>query len=316
MNRTSVIALVTLIALTAAACSDDKTPKTPKKAQPTFTQPKAGQCVAEEVPDGEDVAPNTETVVPCSKPHVYEIVAVIDIPKRFLTGKTKAQKLARRSELADVGDKPTKLRQSYSNAVYSKCDTPFREASGLAALTVKGKSAKKVSLGMPFGGTSQWYTVTSPKLWLAGTTQAVCSIRFSVVPKGDKRPPVLPVRSKSSKQVIASYLTKDFPVEVRGCIEPRTEDGVSCAKPHSEELLWVMDMKAVYDKDFLSGADLTNVNADQLAKIRAACADPLKQIGNVLGDAERMDFRFYPKIPTTKAALPIVCSQSTGRPRF
>ena len=34
---------------------------------------RAGQCVAKEIPDGKDFAPDMTTVVPCSESHAYEI---------------------------------------------------------------------------------------------------------------------------------------------------------------------------------------------------------------------------------------------------
>jgi len=72
-----------------------------------------------------------------------------------------------------------------------------------------------------------------------------------------------------------------------------------------------MDMKAVYGKDFLSGADLTTVSDSQFGKIRAACADPYEQAGGKPGSARRLAFRFYPESKTTKAPLPIICTVST-----
>lgn len=311
MGHTAATAIAGLVAFAVAACGGGGATD-PKKAEPQLVVPRAGQCIAAEVPDGNDVAPDTETVVPCSKPHIYEIIAVIDIPQKFLSGTTKAQKLAQQKELAGNADKPTKLRRQISTEVYSKCEEPFRESSGLADLTVKGKSARAVDLSLPRSGASQWYTVTSPALWIAGKAKAVCSIRFAELSRGDERATPTPVTSTSSKQVIASYLTKDFPVASRACTDSSKDNaGVACTKAHDQEPLWIMDVKAVYGKGFLSGADLPKVSQEQFTKVTAACADPYEQAGGKLDETRQISFRYFKDRSTTEKSLPIICTFST-----
>ena len=100
------------LALSLSACGGSDAP-----AQKKLTVPKAGQCIAKEVPDGKDVAPDTESVVPCNQKHSYEIVAAFKIPRELLAGKTKKAKLARRTELADIDDDKSKLREELSKTV-------------------------------------------------------------------------------------------------------------------------------------------------------------------------------------------------------
>jgi hypothetical protein len=297
------MAAAVALALGLSACGGDDEPATKH-----LTLPKAGQCIAKEVTDGTDVAPDTESVVPCTQKHSYEIVATFPIPLELLAGKTKKAKLARRTELADVDSKST-LRQKLTTTVFRKCAQPFREASGLDRVSVLGKSAADVGLRVS-ANVSQWTTVSSPDLWLQGKAMAVCSYRFGVESESEGIPKLLSVRSTSTKPVMASYLTNDFPISARGCAGSSTEDWISCTQPHSQERLWALDMKAVYGKKFLSSADLPRVSPDEGAKLRAACNDSYKQAGGTISDDRTMGVRFYSKYPATGSVLPMVCTLS------
>ena len=310
MLRTTIMAATLALALSLSSCGGDDDGAPAKKA-PELIEPKAGQCIAKEVPDGKDVAPNTESVVPCNQDHNYEIVAAFKIPQKLLAGKTKKAKLARRTELAAIDNDKSKLREELSKTVFSKCEKPFREASGLDDLTVLGKSAERVSLSTS-ANVSTWYTISSPELWLQGKAMGVCSYRFVAGFDTKGVPKLSPARSTSAKPVMASYLTKDFPVTARGCAESNTKDAVSCTGPHSQERLWVIDMKAVYGKKFLSGANLKDVSESELAKLRAACYDPYKQVGGTVTGTQNMGFRFFSEIPTTGSSLPIICTVKTS----
>jgi len=158
---------------------------------------------------------------------------------------------------------------------------------------------------------STWYTISSPELWLQGKAMGVCSFRFEDGSDAKDIPTLSPVRSTSAKPVMASYLTKDFPVSARGCAESNSSGSATCDQPHTQERLWVIDIKAVYGGKFLSGADLKHVSADELTKIRAACNDSYKRAGGTISEARPMSYRFFSELPTTGPRLPIVCTLST-----
>ena len=307
MLRTTLTTVAAILTLTVSACSGDDPAE---KKEPRLTVPAAGQCVAKEVPDGKDVAPDTESVVPCDQNHGYEIAAAIPVPKKLLSGTTKKAKLARRTQLADIDDDKSKLRQQLFKTTYGKCQEPFRKATGLDRLTVLGKSAEEAGLGIS-AHVSTWYTLSSPELWVEGKAMLVCSFRFqarSTTGDTGDRPKLSSVRSKTSKPVMASYLTDDFPVSARGCTDSNSKASVDCARPHTQERLWTLDLKAVYGKKFLSGANLKDVSAAELTKIRAACNDPYTQAGGKVSEARPMGFRFFSEVPTTGPSLPIICT--------
>lgn len=302
MHRINLVIALLMTALAVSACGGGNDKAETKK----LSRPKAGQCIAKEVPDGKDFAPDTQTVVPCNEDHAYEIVAVIPVPDELLTGTTDKEKLARRTELADISEDESELRKKLRAEALPLCDEPYREASGLAKLTVKGKAAKKAGLRLPHGNASRWSTLTSPELWVDGTTQLVCSYRFASQTTDKEVPPVVPARSANTKPVMASYLTKDFPVSLRYCVGDETSG--TCTEVHKQEPLWVIDMKAIYGKDFLTGANLKKVNKDQNNKIIQACTDPYTQTGGSLSATTEMGWRFYSDVPTTGKTFPIICA--------
>jgi hypothetical protein len=309
MRRIASSALAVLLVVAVAACGGAAPKSGPQAAAAAPKALQAGQCVAGEMADGKDVVPDPKTVVPCTKPHVYEIVAVVDVPKQFLVGETDAEKLARRSAFADVDDDaPSSIRAKMSEATFSKCAAPFRKATGMAGLKVNGKSAADVSLYPSLKDVSEWYTVSSPEQWVAGITQAVCSYRFAAEKPGLKgNPPPTLVSSRSARPVISSYLHQDYPASLRWCFVAGGGHEMSCAKRHGMELLWSMDMKAVYGREFASGADLKNLAGEDLAKIESACGAPYASLGHRTGPSQFFNFRFSPKQGTTKRYLTITC---------
>ncbi|WP_162891299.1 hypothetical protein [Aeromicrobium sp. A1-2] len=280
-----------------------------------MTLPAAGQCIAQEVDDANDVVPDTQTAVPCTEPHVYEILAVVDIPTDFLAGRTDDEKLARRTELATTGDDSLPVRKKMSAQLAPSCEQAYRDASGAAELTVAGKSAEDVRLTPILNGASRWTTVTSPKLWLDGTTQLICSVRFAVPPTDDGPGPVAPVTSPNKDLVISSLLTEDFPDAYRGCTVSTTGPSKStpCGSPHQQEYLWTVDMRAVYGKDFLKDSDLANgkVSDDELSMMKRACGEPLAQLGGSMGIERQVGIRRPKEASTTGPSLAINCLLET-----
>lgn len=311
MHRVRLIAAAALLALLTGCSGSDGSPKASNgnnaDAPAKVAEPQSGQCVAKEIADGDDFAPDMRTVVPCSELHAYEIVAVVAIPDDMLSGTTDAEKLARRTELSKIGGEDTELRKRLRTEVYSLCDEPFREATGLGQVKVVEKSAKDVDLRLPPGAASQWYTLSSPELWVKGTTQAVCSFRFAPPTKGDVVSPVTPIRSNNTNPAMSSYLTRKFPAELRSCWDTKTDKAASCSETHDQELLWIIDMKAVYGKNFLKGANLANVDGADFDKLAEACIDPYEESGGYITPKIGMSLRFFSGVPTTSKTLPIIC---------
>lgn len=314
MRRVRLIAAAALLTLLAACGGSDgsdgssKNPDGSKTDRPAkVAEPQAGQCVAKEIADGDDFAPDMRTVVPCNEPHAYEIVAVVAIPDDMLAGTTDAEKLARRAELNNIKDKDSELRKRLKSEVYSLCDEPFREASGLGQLTVAGKTAKEVDLRVPQGPVSQWNTLSPPEVWVEGTAQAVCSYRFAPHTENGVVSPVTPARSNNTNPAMSSYLTRKFPHALRTCMNEDSGDTIDCTGPHDQELLWEIDMKAAYGKKFLKGANLAKINDADFTKLADACIDPYEDSGGGLTQKIGMGFRFYSDVPTTGDSLPIIC---------
>jgi hypothetical protein len=312
MHRVRLITAAVLLTLVAACGGGDgdkaKDSNDSKSEGPAkLVKPQGGQCVAKEVADGDDFAPDMRTVVPCNEPHAYEIVSVVAIPDDMLSGTTDAEKLARRTELNDINNKESALRKRLKGEVYSLCDEPFREATGLGQLTVVGKPAKDVDLQVPFGPASEWDSLTPPDLWVNGTAQAVCSYRFGPPTEDGVVSPVTPIRSNNTNPAMSSFLSRKLPAALRACMDNKSNNSIACTSPHDQELLWVIDMKAVYGKDFLKGAKLTDVSDADFNKLLDACIDPYQQSGGGLTEKIGMGFRFFSDVPTTGTTLPIIC---------
>lgn len=297
--RTTLTSSLTLVACAAAllaGCSggDDES----ESAAPEVVKAKAGMCVADEVDDGIDPAPDFTTVVPCDEPHRYEVLDVVPIPEKLLDGDTDAdaERLALREEYAKpVSEGVSDRKQAMIDATYPECTTPA-QVSGMDDLEVDGTSARDVNLA-PYNRVSGWYNVTSKEQWLDGQAAVVCSARFYDLRSkdlGEDEPtPTTSITSPDEKQALTHYLDDTYPLDQRGCTGgDGNAEAVSCEGPHIDEQLFMMDMRALYGKDFARGADLTDVQGDDFTKIIDACTEPYEQAGFSVPSDRRIGFRF------------------------
>lgn len=296
--RTTLTSSLTLVACAAAllaGCSGGGGDPD-ESAAPKVVKAEAGVCVADEVDDGIDPAPDFTTVVPCDEPHRYEVLDVVPIPERFLDGDTDAERLALREEYAKpFAEGVSERKQEMVDAVYPECTTTA-EATGVAELEVDGKAAKDIGL-RPYNRLTPWYNVTSEEQWLDGQAAVVCSVRFydlRTKDLGKEDPtPTTSVTSFDEDLAVSHYLDDTFPLDQRGCTggEGNTES-VPCDGPHVDEHLYMMDMRALYGKDFLRDADLSDVRGGDFDRIIDACTEPYEQAGFSVPSDRRIGFRF------------------------
>ena len=308
MRHTIWTTLVVVLAFVLTACGGSE----PVDDKPKLTQPKAGQCVAEQVKDGEDLAPDVETVVPCTEPHVFEIVGVYDVPKKFLSGKTDKQKLARRTELAAIGPKTSKLSQELDGVVWPKCRESIRKATGLDKVKVGSKTASDLNVGLASGNASNWMNISSPKLWVEGETKALCAVRYTSQ-KGKEDAVIKQVTAPNDKPLISRFLSASFPVDLRRCIDPGTEVRTPCTKLHDQEILWTLDIKAAYGKGFLKGTKLNDMSDGNADKINSACAKSYKSVGGKISDFNRGGFRYFKESDPGDSSLEVICTLTVKR---
>jgi hypothetical protein len=264
-----------------------------EKAEPEVVQAKEGQCVAKEVDDGIDPAPDFTTVVPCTEPHVYGVVGVVPIPEKYLEGTTDKEKLAQRAVLAKPGEvEPGSTRAEMMKDVFPTCEPKFSAQLGFDDLSVRDKSAAEAGL-RPYFGAGYWYNVTSKEQWLDGQTAVLCTIRLYDLPKGEEEASLLPTAGPDDAPLLTHYFDESFPLDLRRCIDADSRKLFApCDGPHWDEMLYSIDMRAVYGKNFVRGQDLTNVDEASFAKIKRACTDPYAQAGLTLPAGREMSFRF------------------------
>jgi hypothetical protein len=283
--RGTLLFLLLILGLVLTACGVGDS----KKA--SASDVKAGTCIAKEVDDENDTAPDLNSVVDCSEPHVYEILDVVDLPDEALSGKTDKEKLANRKDLATLELDETEA-QSDQNAAffafaYPVCDKALRKHAGYDDITVKGKSAEDVALIPALGAEvySPWLNLMPKDLWLEGNRQFMCSVRY-VEDSEAEEPPVKPVSSPNDKMLISSASSPSFPVELRDCSDvDRKDDAVSdvdCDERHTTEGLFSFDGDVVFGEKamapiFKSG----NPTDEQMAPLDRTCTDSLPA---VMGD--------------------------------
>lgn len=242
--------------------------------------PEVGQCVAKETTDGADVAPDFTSVVPCTKPHAYEVIGVRPVPARFLDRTSASAAAARRTDLAFVGPRATRRAVNLQRVLWPACDQALREATGVDRFTFGGKDARRLRVNPVLRNASPWLNLAPAKVW-AKHPVAVCSVRYAgPKPKAAAVAPVRTVESATKEQVIRSWMRPDFPLPYRLCA---TQKGrrVPCASRHAVEYLLTADFKAAYGPGFLSDAiDLSALPRRPYTRVVDVCRRLYQQTGN------------------------------------
>jgi len=277
--KTLRCAAVVVVSLFVVSCTEKGTPAADHKV----LTPKAGQCISKEIKDLDDLAPDFTTVVDCTEPHVYEVVDVIDVPKRFLEGKTKAERRANRTELATVAGESV-LKAKFERFAWDGCRPATLEAVGLSKLQIAGKPASESGAYLLMGGALNWLNLTPGGNWIDGDTKLVCSIRFTEHIITTQAVGPKPVRAASKEPAYTDFLTADFPVGRRQCMtydDKGRRSLLACDKPHYGEMFFSFDAQMAFGEKFVKSIDITDPTKAQWEQLSAPCSDALPQL---LGD--------------------------------
>ena len=274
MRRLTVAAALILVSLAGCGGSDEK----PKA---DAAELKAGACIAKDIKDENDRAPDLDSVVDCSEPHVFEIVELVDIPEEALTGTTDKEKLANRKDLAtwptgEEGEELSSQKGAYLEFTDTACVDQYISLSGLGDVSVEGVDAKDANVAPALeAGFHQWINVTPGDLWLEGKRQLMCSFRFGDVEPGsyEESPPARSVTSKTDKALFTTMGSSDLPAELRQCDETN-----HCGRQHGSETLFHFDAASVLDEKLVNGIDPEKPTDQQLKQLARVCEDAVPSL--------------------------------------
>jgi hypothetical protein len=288
MRLPTVAATILFAALTGCSGSN----------QSNVPEINAGDCIAKDVADADDRAPDLTSVVDCSKPHVYEIIDLVDIPKNALSGKTDKEKLANRMDLATVEDKgkPSTEKVAFSAWVETGCDTAWAESNGYDDITVNGVSATDARV-LPAVGPSinlPWFNVMSKEQWLAGNRQLICSARFVGPGEGsmEEAGPVKPLSSTNDKPLLSVLGSPSFPAGLRSCNYFQ-----ACDQQHHTETLFLFDAQSALDEKFVEGIDAKKQTDKQLKELDRVCAEALPTLMSDNYDKSKIKSEAFVGVP-------------------
>ncbi|MDQ3156705.1 MAG: hypothetical protein M3Q98_08275 [Actinomycetota bacterium] len=271
-------ALAVAVCLIAAGCGGANTTTSPAAKPAATAAVHAGDCIAKEIHDLDDVAPDFNTGVDCRKPHVYEVSDVINVPKRFLRGKTSKAKLANRKVLGSV-DEASQLTDEFGEFADTECGPAALKNAGMGRLRIGGKSLKEAGAELVMGGAEPWINLSSPADWINGREKVICSVRFTkhLTDEGVDVAPE-PISAKTGHPAFHDFLTEDFPAVRRQCVTYDSQDryGLSpCTKHHYGEIFFSYDAAAVFGQKFVQNMDIDDPNDAGWEKLGDPCFDGL-----------------------------------------
>lgn len=283
--RATVIVVSAILIL--AACGSTTSSKTAGTSTAGPVAVHTGDCFAKEIPDMGDVAPDFTTAVACTKPHIYEISNVINVPQKFLRGSTKKAKLANRKVLGSI-DSNNKLAEDLGTFAFDECRDSIFKLAGVKHIRIAGKSLKQVGAQLTMGGAEGWLNLSPAKAWTSGQRQVICSVRYTkhIETAGDIGPD--PISAASDHPAFYDFLTPEFPTIRRQCVTYDTEDRYNrepCTKHHYGEIFFSYDAAKAFGEKFVKGVNIDDPSVADLKKLDEPCYDALPAlIGNNLDE--------------------------------
>ena len=278
--RTRGTLLLLILGLVLTACGGDTS-----EPKDSALDLRAGTCIAKDVEDEGDAAPDLSSVMDCTAPHVYEILDVSDLPDEALTGTSDKEKLANRAELARVDAESSARLDAYYAVAGPTCQQATTKAAGYNDISMNGVSAVDAELYPMFGGrvSLAWVNLTPESLWLDGKRQMICSVRYveaAADPLTD--PQAEPVTSPRDVPLISMASSRSFPVELRACTnfdrKTRITEPVGCDQQHGSEGMFEFGAVAVFGEKLISGIDPEHPTDAQMAPLDRACTEALADV--------------------------------------
>lgn len=271
-------------------------------------------CIAKEISDNGDKAPDLSSHVPCTTPHIFEILDIADVPESSLNGRTRAERLANRSDLAGTAGE-TFRSATYNAVAGDACERALRHVTGYDKLTVGGVDAETAELIPELNGAdAPWFTLMPEDRWVAGQTQFICSARFRV-PDGTSTLPIDPAKplaSTDGQPVISKIRSSAFPLSLRVCAPLGISFATSCAEKHQVEGLVDYNVATVFPPSFIKSVKPGHLTARQQKRFDHACDELLPKLLGKNYDASTMRARGVPldewKDPVKMANCEVVSS--------
>lgn len=272
-------ALVAIVSIALAGCTNgdgpEPEPTATETGSPTALVP--GACLAgEPVNDLGDVAVVEENVVPCEEAHVYELLAMQDVPREYFeTGDPSERDRAR---LQQVLGGTTRTSQHVKFAAFARayCAISLQRATGLNEIELNGKRTADLQAVLHSDTSTPFALLNDGDEWLEQPL-LICVNRFT---ERSSTPATAPT-SAVEGLVSASLLEADYPLERRSCIAvdaAGVEAPIDCARPHYGERTIDIDVTAMFDPEQIEAEsqDVQSAFSDEFQEeIDQACTDVL-----------------------------------------
>ncbi|GAA1748749.1 hypothetical protein [Aeromicrobium alkaliterrae] len=284
--RTWGIAVLLTVVVVVAGCGGGSSDPSPSTSPTPDEAPSVavGDCL--DAGAGESgLTPEmleSSLVVDCAEPHAVEVLAVEPLPED-LTSKGVAT-LEYRDTLLDLVQDPRSNRQrELSDWVWQTCSDAYATAAGLDAVRVDRQKAVKDFVITDASRTASLAFDFPEESW-EDEPRLVCVNRYTE-PRAVRDDPARADALDVEGTPFADYLSPDFPVDMRLCLE-LDDGGVlvtgDCTRQHYVELFFAFDADTVLDDELLETieATTTSLSLDTYLALDELCTSAL---GDVIG---------------------------------
>lgn len=270
-----ILALAGAEALVAslAACA-------PEAAEPVELT--AGSCVA----DSWNGGPFRSTVVDCSSPHLFDVVASLGewsgIPAALQETEADARALYERLVRADPADEVATAFHDWADA---GCATAFDALLGFDRVAVDGLDGSTLGLRVH----ASWQLVTAlstGEQFARGDRTTVCAVAW---PDSDGS---LAEVAHPAGTTVAALAGPGLPLASRECFDLASDGGrstVPCTQPHRGQVIVDVDARAALGEGWVADVDPSTGRSRDYGAADEACAAVLDQLlpDGALGDGRQ-----------------------------
>lgn len=297
MRRLLTVTVTAFLALVLTACQGESEVPEPR---PTPTGVASGlvpgACVAA---SGEatvlgDTAVTESALVDCDQEHIYEVLAVQDIPSRYISGTEATDEDLVRLQASLDGSRADTVQVAFASFAHAYCDIALQRQLGLdSGAELAGTDIASLQV-VPMSHTSATYAVLPAEGWTEQPS-LLCVNRLVADSPTPSEAPVAPVTGA----VTAGLLSAERPLAQRLCFSfdaAGNPSDTTCEAQHDAEYTVTFDATRLLDADQIAASSVDPAGAfpdDVQELLDQACDDALDLVigqdhdESVIGGAQR-----------------------------
>ncbi|MFT4231596.1 MAG: hypothetical protein QM606_02295 [Leucobacter sp.] len=211
-----------------------------------------GSCFDSTTVDENNIStPDLASRVPCTEPHVFELAALLDLPRAMIDPSASLEEI--RAQRAEVVRADGTYYAEWAGPGLSKCMGAVNETVD-PGWEIDGMPESEAQLRLRGDFSTLIFVMPADDIAATGSAEYACVVQYAdqdSMDGDDWTRSLIPVRSGSDHPAYLDYRSDAFPIEIRECRD-RENRRAPCGGQHFTEVLAQFNAAAVLGEEQVS----------------------------------------------------------------